>query len=353
MRIGIYGFVFGLIILVSGCLDNFEFEREDLDTSIVVDGQLTTSDGPHTVRISNVLAFGDKFFDPVPGLIVRLHHNDDIYNFVEESPGIHIIPKGIITGIPGETYNISLITPDGDTILSRPEVMPKKYEIGEVNAFFKRERIIDKNGIERRDRIVEVSINADFPEIADGEAFYLRYNVEEDYSYPEQSCGGLHQPKTCYINIPAFSKDFSLFNSTLSSKTSIDSLLILRKGELTNTLFRGLHYFSVSQRSITEQAYEYWSRVLEVTNQEGTVFDKPPAAVPGNLQNISDPKELILGYFELAAVDIKRAKIFPHEYFDESIDNDECSFFSRTRWPNRCCQCLNIKDATTIRPPWF
>ena len=160
-------------------------------------------------------------------------------------------------------------------------------------------------------------------------------------------------PKTCYFNQPAFTKDFSLFNSTLSSKTTFDSLIVHKKTGLVNTEFRGKHYFTVSQRSISLKSYEYWSRVKEITNQEGTVFDKPPAAIPGNIINQTNPDNPILGYFEVAATDFKRDAILPFQYFEGARDNDECSPFFRFRWPNRCCQCLFIDDASTIRPPWF
>ncbi len=349
----IHTILLAIVIGSFGCLDPFSFERTDQDVSIVVDGQLTTSDGPHYVRISNVLAFGDKYFDPVPGINVRLHDEDKTYQFVESSTGVHVIPQGILSGIPGKIYYISMTLPNGDILKSSPERMPENHALKEVNGKFIRENVIAASGIERPERIIELTINAEFPEIDQGAEFYLRYSVEEDFSYPEVRCGPLHAPKICYVNVPAFTKDFALFNSTLSGKTTIDSLVIHKKSRLSAVQFRGKHYFSVVQQSITKEAYEYWLRIKEVTNQEGTVFDKPPASVPGNIMNETNPEEHILGYFELAAIDVKRRGFIPSEYFAGSSESDECSPFNRRNWPRRCCECLELDDASTQRPSWF
>lgn len=351
-RATIYTFLIAVLSIV-GCLDPFTFEGLEQDTSIVVDGQLQPNDGPHTIRVSKVLEFGDKFFDPISGAIARLNHNGRLYDYEELSPGVHIIPAGIVSPQEGDICFVELRMPTGEMISSSPDVMPGSNDLKEVNAVFNTESVTDKFGINRRQRILEVSINAEFPKIDQGEEFFLRYGIEEDYSYPEVPCGGLHQPKTCYLNIPAFSKDFTLFNSALSSKSRVDSLLLYKKQDLSSVEFRGRHYFSVYQYTITEGAYEYWLRVKEVTNQSGTVFDKPPAAVIGNLTNETDPSRPVLGQFELASVSIARTFVLPFEYFAGASDQDRCGPFLRRSWPSSCCNCLDIQNATTIRPPWF
>ncbi len=344
-----------LLALLStlGCLDTFTFENLDQDTSIVIDGQLQSNDGPHTLRISRVLKFGDKFFDPVQGVRVSLSHNDTFYDYVEVSPGVHIISQGVVSPKEGDVCYVEMTLPNGDIVKSAPDMMPGSHDLEAANVVFKRESTTDQFGIKRRQRIIEISVTSEYPEIEQGEEFFLRFGIQEDYSYPEVFCGGLHQPKSCYVNIPAFSKDFTLFNSSLSSRSRVDSLLLFKKQDLTSTEFRGRHYFSVFQYTITESAYDYWLRVKEVTNQSGTVFDKPPAAVIGNLTNATDPSVPVLGYFELASVSIARDFVLPFEYFADAPDQDRCGPFLRRSWPGSCCNCLEIPDATTLRPAWF
>ena len=243
--------------------------------------------------------------------------------------------------------------PNGDEFSSEPELMPVNHPLEEVNAAFSRKVVTNKFGIQNSQRIIKVTINNVFLAIDRGEDVFLRYGIEEDFSYPEVPCGGLHIPKTCYINEPSFTKDFTLFDSRLSNKNNVDSLLMLEKFGLKAVDFRGKHYFTVNQYSLTEKALHYWERVKAITNQQGTVFDKPPAAVLGNMVPISESNVVVLGYFELANVSIKRTSILPFQYFAESPDQDECSIFNRRNWPDRCCSCSMINGATTLRPDWF
>ncbi len=344
-----------LLVLLTAisCLDPFSFEREDMDPAIVIDGFLRNNDGPHILTISNALAFGDKFIDPIPGARVVLNSPEGTFEYEEESPGTHVLKKGVLTGKPGEQYSVRIELPDGVVIQSTPEVMPQPLEMTRARSKFVRLQVLTRTGLPRRENAVEISIDANFPDPSREIPYYIRYGIEEDFSYPEQACGGLHQPKTCYVNTAAFTNDFTLLTSDVLSRGQVDSLVVLQKGDLNPSHYRGKHYFTVYQLSITPAAFQYWERIREVINQDGTVFDRPPARVLGNLYNESNDQIPVLGYFEVASVDIERTAFLPSEFFEFTGITEECSFFSRNRWPPTCCQCLGLPNATTIRPPWF
>lgn len=342
-----------IIFGITSCLDPFSFERVDKDPSIIIDGSIRNNDGPHLLTISNVLSFGDKFIDPIEGALVTLIGPEGNIQFEEDSPGRHIIRKGIVTGEPGKLYSIQIEMPNGDMIESIPEIMPEPIKMLRAHSKFVRLQVLTRSGLPRRENAVEVSIDANFPDPLAETPYYIRYGIEEDFSYPEQSCGGLHQPKTCYVNTPSFTNDFTLLTSETLGRTQVESLVVLEKGDLNPSHYRGKHYFTVSQLSISKSAFQYWERLKEVINQDGTVFDRPPARVLGNLYNQSSNEIPVLGYFEVAAVDIKRTSFLPSDFFEFTGITEECSLFSRNRWPSTCCQCLGLPNSTTLRPPWF
>lgn len=47
------------------------------------------------------------------------------------------------------------------------------------------------------------------------------------------------------------------------------------------------------------ETFEYWEKVAEVVGSTGSLFDAPPAAIPGNIFNPEDQDEVVLGYFEV------------------------------------------------------
>jgi hypothetical protein len=62
----------------------------------------------------------------------------------------------------------------------------------------------------------------------------------------------------------------------------------------------------VKQYSLTEAAYTYWNNLRKNNSEVTDIFGKQPAIVNGNIYNVNDSLELVLGYFGVSAVTIKR-----------------------------------------------
>lgn len=62
--------------------------------------------------------------------------------------------------------------------------------------------------------------------------------------------------------------------------------------------FSGTKYLvTIEQQSLTKSAYDFWELVDEQNNNVGSVFDTPPARIRGNLYNVTNPDDVVLGYF--------------------------------------------------------
>lgn len=53
----------------------------------------------------------------------------------------------------------------------------------------------------------------------------------------------------------------------------------------------------VRQLGLSKEAYEFWSKLEQTTENVGGLFDPQPGQVLGNLECVSDPQELVLGIF--------------------------------------------------------
>jgi hypothetical protein len=114
--------------------------------------------------------------------------------------------------------------------------------------------------------------------------------------------------------------------------------------------------FYVSQKSLTRSAYKYWERVLEILNNGSTIFDSPPAGIPGNIKCTSNPDQEVLGYF--SAIDEKKKVILitrgdlMHP-FDELPLCGLNGFLPADIDFTICCYCLNIENSTRTRPHYW
>ncbi len=65
----------------------------------------------------------------------------------------------------------------------------------------------------------------------------------------------------------------------------------------------------VEQLSITPNAYRYYTLFAAQVQNTGTLADSPPAPLSGNIKNVANATENVVGYFSAASVAVSRHKI--------------------------------------------
>jgi len=104
----------------------------------------------------------------------------------------------------------------------------------------------------------------------------------------------------------------------------------------------------------TKEAYAYWDKVNEIAYLTGSIFDTPPAPIKGNIYNIKNEEEIVLGYFEVSSVDTlrmwtNRNDLNPLAIYDRC--NDEYLYQA---WNDDACRdCLVLDNASTERPYYW
>lgn len=60
------------------------------------------------------------------------------------------------------------------------------------------------------------------------------------------------------------------------------------------------HQVDVTQRTLTQSAFVFWTQIEEQVEDVGDPFAPPPSPVPGHLRNETGPEARVLGYFSAA-----------------------------------------------------
>jgi hypothetical protein len=108
------------------------------------------------------------------------------------------------------------------------------------------------------------------------------------------------------------------------------------------------YYMIVSQYSLSEGAYRYWNALQKQSKNSGGLFDATPQSVKGNLRNINNPEEQVLGYFTVSDVHDQ------YIYVNRNINTpkpkafEEYSTFQKT---SVCFPCQESYNRTKIAPP--
>jgi hypothetical protein len=69
----------------------------------------------------------------------------------------------------------------------------------------------------------------------------------------------------------------------------------------------------VHQYALTEQGYKFWESLRKNTEQLGSIFDAEPSQLSGNIHNLADPAEPVIGYISAGTVSSKRIFITSEE----------------------------------------
>ena len=339
------------IILLSSCLSPIDIPTENFGGRLVVSGQVSPIADQNYVQIGRT-AEAERLPYPVVGAVVQLFDDlGNVYLYTEDefSEGSYLLNG--FTGTPGISYFIRVVTTEGETYESVPERIPESA--GELTSSYvvQNEEVTDLEGTVTTQPFLKLYINTTMPETA---SRFVKWNVDEVFlltptDFPDPFS---YVPPSCFVAQNADPQRITLINGDDVNTESIDNLLVASR--IIDWTFLERHYFTVYQSSLTAEAYEYWRKVDILSNQVGSIFDTPPAELTGNIRNINDSSEKVFGYFQACNQIFTRRFILKSDLPFELLAT-HCVYDSRDylKYPQRCLDCLSVRNSSYRRPDWF
>jgi hypothetical protein len=338
--------------IVSSCITKFDYESETNELLLVVDAKLTQKNTPHELFLKYSNSYGT--FDPNPVLDARITLFDDQGNFeeyVEDFNGRYIFYGNKLRPGPGNSYYIEIELFNKKIYRSRPQIMPEVMKPEKL--YFELVKVDEINDLQNisLQRYLNIYINT--PVKRENQNYYFNWRVDHTYSFTELQCHPLHTPAICYIKRKFENDNIKTFSSENLNGGLLEGFRVASIKVSPNWEFFEKHFFNVAQHSITRETYDYWETVKKVSQSTGSIFDIPPAPIYGNIYNIQDPEERVLGLFEVSAVDTIRTYTFAQDLEPLAVV-DRCSILDyRSYRDPACCSCLSIPDSELERPYYW
>jgi hypothetical protein len=298
-----------LVISLMSCIDDFDPVINSYQNLLVVDGGFSNEPGPHTVRLSLSTRVSDPGFIPVVNASVKITDNLDNIIFLDETePGIYQTDEEV-SGVIGRSYTLEVITASGKTYVSETEKLTQPVEIDTV---YHETVTRQETGYDYDLYGYEFYVNT---RQADNPESYLKWDLEATFQYQSEYTirwyfdGALHW----------FHGPDSLYNCWKSHR--INTIFTSSTNVLTNPVIDGfpLNFVStetrelsvrysllVKQRTISETANAYWEETRKQNGGEWSLYVTQPHYIMGNITNINNPDEQVLGYFMVNGVDEMR-----------------------------------------------
>ena len=298
-------FKFLIILFILGnlvtCIDPYTPNLDKFESLLVVDALLTDENTASYVRLSRTVKEAGIDPEMVSGAQVLI--SDDLGNsttLIEDSIGIYKTDSLIFTGKTGRSYKLHIKTDSGEEYESESCFMSPLQDIDSIY-ITKGQEIIDTEPREG------IRINIDSK--GESDSRYYRWKYEEwwefnvpypkAYNYINDTTLTEFKPvrRTCWAN----NKSYEII--VKSSETGISEPLLFIASEESDRLLVQYHIM-VMQLSISKQEYEFWESMKKINETGGDIFDKQPFQINGNIHNINNPNEQVLGYFQVSGAKV-------------------------------------------------
>lgn len=280
------------------------------EDALVVDGMISNMPGPYEIKLSLTSPVNMPTYQPLSGCeVVILDNNDYSETLLETSPGCYFTSVNGIQGECGNSYKISIITPNGDKYETDFEEMAFPTEIENISheIEYQAHPDYDRNTTGFRffvsTQTAETKSNYYLWKLESTYKFNANYRIRYVWDGQLHNFENTDSLYTCYLTdkIP----EFFLFKT----EAFVTQKLIKYPLNYVNTETKALsirYSLLVSQLSITSAAFIFWNNIMSQQDEQGTLYSRLPFQIRGNLKNINNEDEPVLGYFMVAGISSKR-----------------------------------------------
>ncbi|WP_373495456.1 DUF4249 domain-containing protein [Aquiflexum sp.] len=284
--------------MITSCIDRLDFLGDTEEGQLVIYGLFTDLDEIQVVNVSKTVSFGLQPMGVINALVTLLTDEGERFAYFNAGNGNYELRD--IKAKEDKRYALEVLV-DGKIYRSSFESIPSV--IGEDSLSFAFSYEPFRNEVS--EQVFSLSAATSLPSSSD--SFFLRWITEETHLWIRTivPCAGWCPPPfpNCFIYDILEPNRLNLFDGTKSSTRNLNQLM--GKRSVDNSFFYPF-FFTVRQLSINRGAFEYWGKINIMINNQGSLFDIPPAPVFGNISNVEDQNDLVLGYFEVAKSKITR-----------------------------------------------
>jgi hypothetical protein len=290
-----------IVLFLGGCIEPYAPPGIATDVhSLVVSGFLNSTEKNATIRLSRTIPLSSTEQAPVEAkAIVSIEEeNGTVFPLTETAPGNYTIAT--IPVNPEKRYRLNIRTANNSQYQS--DFVPISVSPP-----------IDSVTWQPSNDGVEIRVNTHddtgkskyyywgFAETWEYTSVYYSTIIYKDGEVKDRPLNAdIH---TCWA--AETSQQILIASSDRLNQDIISQKRLIQIPKRSQKLF--IHYsVLVKQRSLTRDAYDYWSQLQKTNENLGGLFDPQPGSVVGNIHNVNDMNEPVMGYFSGGTVEEQR-----------------------------------------------
>lgn len=314
-----------MVISANSCI--VPYEPDINSTAInkyVVSGQITDICSRQIVTVAMASSVTVPKNIPVSDCYVRIFDTmGHVFTMNETDEGVYETDIDCNYLIPGNSFRVEILTPDGTNIESDFDQMNVCPEIDSI--YFMQREI--KDDLSSKDtKIIQFYLDIDG---GNTQSRYFKWEVFETWEYHvEYPIEWYYDGRVHHVYPPDYSRKVC-WSTKMTNEIYVHATANLVENKyiglplnnVDNHSNKLIHGYSmlVNQYAMSEAAYQYWDQMRSNSYGQGGLFEKQPLSIVGNLHNKTDPSQKVLGFFSASCVKSKRI-------FIDHIENFEIDF---------------------------
>ncbi len=299
-RIKFYVNIIAVIVTVYSCQKQVDLKATTTNANIlVVEGLINVADSTK-IKLSRTVVIGNKnTANPEGGATISIETAQAIVATLQErAKGTYITP--VLNLDKTKQYRLRIKTADGKTYLS--DLVDVKITTP-----------IDSVGYNLKDNGIQLYVNShddtnnsryylyNYAETWRFDSYYLSTWVSNGYDIVPRSAAQMI--KECFAGVNS-STIVLTSTAALSNDVVYQSPITFIDG--TSEKLSVKYSILVTQTALTKEAYTFWDNLKGNTEQLGSIFDAQPSQLTGNIHNVNDASEPVIGYISAGTTQTKR-----------------------------------------------
>ncbi len=324
-------YVFLLVVLLQSCIEGYDINIPSNTKRLVVEGLLTDNAfETDTIKIyyseNQGGSFSEKKYPENIKAFIVVQETKEVISLVSPSLGSFVLPEGKSLPV-NRSYQLRFTLPNGneyESTFSKKRASPAILRVYDKFNLKSRQSPDGKKFFSANDVFI------DFEDAPQEKNYYLWRYVHYERLYYCKSCysgladflkvgeagicdeepfasRGVYLNGTTYVYgckstcFRTFRSDYlntnSIFSDKLSNGTTIKGLKV---ANIPYYIRSNGCLIEIQQMNISPELYQYYTILKNISTQTGTLVDVPPAAIVGNIKNINNPNDKVIGFFEVA-----------------------------------------------------
>jgi Domain of unknown function (DUF4249) len=310
------------MLMTSSCIEEYANDPNLKAEVLIVDGLITNQLEADTIEVSYSKGKGASGeITPLKNCILTVISDDGKpYDLKEDLPGKYYTPSNLVKQI-GKSYQLKMTIPSGESYESNFEKMTPVTTIAKVYDVFDAKAILRRDGKGYR---LGNKVYIDFQDpIEEANNYLFRYKYYEQIAICK-SCGGgvlsnngidcITQKVKYYLydyECSGYCWDI-YYDNTIKVFSDIYTNGNTIKGQLVASIpwvnYTGA-LIEIKQYSISSEGYRFYNLLALQGNKTGSLTDTPPSPIVGNIRNIKNPEETVVGFFGASSVSSVKYKV--------------------------------------------